>query len=86
LTSPEIFANLVDEKFVKWIASLTVILISVNPLVKYPVILGPVNRAVERVVGVKMKWLPTSRLVVSVVVASIAIGFPSFAKVMGLMG
>jgi amino acid permease len=59
LTQPEIFANLIDGKFTRWLACLTVILLSLNPLAKYPVILGPVNRAVERVLGVGSKWLPT---------------------------
>lgn len=86
LTREEITMNLVDGKFVRWISAGVVVLVTMNALVKYPVILGPVNRAVERVVGVKGKWLPTSRLVVSVVVAAVAVGFPNYSKVMGLMG
>lgn len=73
--------------FVGVLTKISLFLLTLNPLTKYPLVLMPVNSSIEESFSIKTKQNQMiSRTIVSLAALCIAVYFPMFDKVMGLIG
>jgi amino acid permease len=83
----EVFENLSLPQYSQNLVKMTLGLMALNPLTKFPLIMIPVNRSIEGWIGcTTSSSRKKSRCMVTTLIMVAAISVPSFLKVMGFMG
>lgn len=83
----EVFENLSLPQYSQILVKVTLGLMALNPLTKFPLIMIPVNRSIEGWIGCSTRFSrQASRFTVTTLIMITAICVPSFLKVMGFMG
>ncbi|KAJ3088519.1 hypothetical protein HK102_008557, partial [Quaeritorhiza haematococci] len=88
MTRPEITQNLPTvASYNRFLTHATLWLVAINPATKYALVVSPVNANIESTLSIQ-RTLPRliSRTLLSTAVLSVSILFPSFHRIMGLLG